>query len=384
VSALIATDREGVWLVESDRAPGHYYVVQEAGPFESLHVELECPADDDCKHTIAALEKTQERLRKDSMDDTTATLEEEAPELGEVAGRTQDGTPVPTALVVPSIHRTMVEKAQATREAVAMDLQVWGDALELGGALVATGFFGKDVDTPQKAAFVVLKSRALGIDPINAAEFLYVVDNKVKLMGQMIAALVARSGKGRIQIVQSNASRCIATGHRTGWDPISVEYTIEDLTKAQQGRRFENASIKLHPADHLRWKAEARVGRIMFADVLSGMDMVTVDETGAYDFDSASEPEHGRIIDVTATVIDSPPAADQPEWLDTYNALKKDAGVRNEHVKAVLGSDPTVTNINAWLTAEEGRTVARLVSLAADVKNDGLAPPEETAQAAFA
>lgn len=361
---LIATEREGVWLVESDRAPGHYYVVQEAGPFIATHVELECPADEDCKHTIAALEKTRARLREEPMETTT--------EDGiEVAGHTEEGAPVPATLAVAPIHRTMVEKANATREAVASDLAVWHDALELGGALVATGFFGKDVDTPQKGAFVVLKARALGIDPINAAEFLYVVDNKVKLMGQMIAALVARSGKGRIQIIESNAQRCVARGFRTGWDPITIEYTIEDLSRAQSGRKFENPSVKLHPADHLRWKAEARVGRVMFADVLSGMDMVTMaDDGNAYDFDSASEPEHGRIIDSTARdVTNEPtpePAPAEPEWKAELDALKREHGVSNDEIAGVLGERPTVKSVQAWLDGDDSRSIARLVSNALD------------------
>lgn len=378
--ALIETAKPGVYLAESERQPGTYYTVSNVG---SPFVICNCPAgkfDRACKHAIAGLELSA-RLMKEEQE--SMTTEEK------------------TMAVTIAERSPTVVKAEEARLAAAAYLGGWEDMKSLAQEHIRSGFAPKGIDKPEQGAMVLLKAVEMNI-PITAAyEFIAVIGGRPKLMGQMVDALVSRSQKGYIHIEETDSQHCVAVGYREGRKPIRITFTIEDL----QRMGVNNDNHKKFPADHCRWKAIARVGRVMFPDVLSGMDVVGPDGSMVDSVDMSQEDGHAtgrhevldgeyRVVSDTtdagasaqaegatgqgaasvpaAETETGAPAADDPTaWTKTGLAdLLKDKGKTVKDLAPVLGVEPAALTreaypdyINRWLGDEEGRSIARLVEL---------------------
>lgn len=335
---IAATDLPGVYLAEGS-TPNTYHVVQNVGtPFAFC----DCPAaahGRDCKHLIAALELTLEDL---DMTETTALA---------VA-------PVPAQPTGLSVRKDASARAGYLREQAALVTEGFRELLPIAQAMHDAALVPRDMNVPA-VAIVMLKAIELGIPPVSAFEFLYAVDAKVKLQGQMVAALVARSGRGRIE-VETSPMQAVATGYREGWKPYRVVFTIEDLQKIKRN----NPSHDAYPMDHMRWKAIARVGRVMFADVLSGMD-VAVEGFGTIDSEVDAEygdagvgtivtvEQDGRPanVDADGVIHDEPVAA--PSTLALLKLALSEQNVKPSTVANFLrvdadGWEPLEAAVEAW------------------------------------
>jgi hypothetical protein len=60
------------------------------------------------------------------------------------------------------------------------------------------------------------------------------------------------------------------------------------------------------------------------------------------------------------------PKPDVPEWVEKFNTDRKRMGIGNSLIEEVIGTKLSITNIEKWLAAEDGRTPDKLLSLAAD------------------
>lgn len=341
MTLLFATDRPGVYLAEGS-TPNTYHVLQNVGtPF----AYCDCPAaahGRDCKHLIAALELTLEDL---DMNQETALAVAPAPAQ-------------PSGL---SVRKDASARAGYLREQAALVTEGFRELLPIAQAMVDANLVPSGMNIPA-TAIVMLKAIELGIPPVSAFEFLYAVDNKVKLQGQMVAALVARSGRGRIE-VETSPMQAIATGYREGWKPYRVVFTIEDLKKISAKRN--NASHDVYPMDHMRWKSVARVGRVMFADVLSGMDVV-VEGYGTIDSEVDAEygdagvgtivtvEQDGRPANVDADgVIHDEPVAAPPTTLALLKLALSEQNVKPSTVANFLrveadGWEPLEAAVEMW------------------------------------
>ena len=102
----------------------------------------------------------------------------------------------------------------------------------------------------------------------------------------------------------------------------------------------------------------------------------TTDMAGlAADFRAGSEPSGDGAIDAYTheqrlppfpQEVPAAPKPDVPEWVAKFNADRKGMGIGNSLIEEVIGTKLSITNIEKWLGAEEGRTPDKLLSLAAD------------------
>lgn len=60
------------------------------------------------------------------------------------------------------------------------------------------------------------------------------------------------------------------------------------------------------------------------------------------------------------------PKPDVPEWVEKFNTDRKRMSIGNSLIEEVIGARLSITNIEKWLTTEDGRTPDKLLSLAAD------------------
>jgi hypothetical protein len=348
----------GRLLVESRTTRGLFYEVSNVGtPF----VVCSCPAADNergCWHETVALERSMELM------DEQRTEGEGAP---------------PTALMLAERSPAVVKSAEM-QLSVVHHLAGWNTYLELGKGMLASGLLPASITKPEAAAVILMKGASLGIDPALAFEYIDVIDGRPAVRAQMIRALVAASGKGRIDIEETSSMRAVAVGHRPGWKPVRVVYTIEDASRAGL---INKPNWKQHPDAMLVARASARVGRYMFADVLAGfpsvdggeiVDAPDVSAGGTVTFIEGEFSEVGEEAPPTANSQQpTAPAGDSgvevPFDLEAFNRLRQEFGVEdNRWVGAVLTKAVTPGNVLEWLAKEEGRTVEKLVSLAADRK----------------
>lgn len=134
------------------------------------------------------------------------------------------------------------------RLTVASQLAAWTGLKELAQGHIATGYAPKDVRSPEQGALILMKALELDIPVTAAYEFVAVINGRPKLMGQMVDALVSRSGKGYIHVKYSDDKRCTAVGVRPGRPNTEITFTIEMAAKAQL---LKNPSWVTFPADHL-------------------------------------------------------------------------------------------------------------------------------------
>lgn len=258
------------------------------------------------------------------------------------------------------------------------------ELLPLAQAMLDAKLLPNGMNVPQ-CALVMQRGLELGIPPLSALEFLYVVDNRVKLMGQMVQALIQRDGRGRVEILDSTDEYCRARGLRPGYEPLEILWTTDMAAKANLTKNF---GWQKYPADMLRWKAVARIGRLMFADILGGMDV--------------ADPGNGQTFD-SVTVVDSPanrletpnlynpqtrdvPPQPQPEpepktaspaeWISDWTKVRRETGVTKEQLAAYFGTE-TVGTKQIQSKMDEGMTLTEICNDAIRAWVSMHTPPEE-------
>lgn len=375
-SDLIRTDAPGVYLAPSSHG-GRYYVVRNVG---TAFVMCSCEAamhERECKHVIAALELSDRLLTEQEKSLTTEEMT--------------------TAVAIAQRSPTVI-RAEEMRLQIASHEAAWEGLLRIGARDIASGFAPKGAETPQKCAMILLKGLSLRIPVMEAYGYIDVIEGRPAIRGQMIGALVARSGQGHIYLEETTPMKCVAVGQRDG-RRTRITVTIEMFKHLIHKDTWKN-----YPADMLRWKAIARVGRVVFPDVLSGMDVAGGD-------DLVDEPDEmgGRVEAIegdfrevkdgngdgeTRPVAaaggrsqgaegDSPPAsapAPGPEWEPELKALLKEKGLAMRDLAPVLGvSDVTRHNyarlIHTYLagmaTPGGPGTIAGLVERAVELLQKG-------------
>ena len=360
---LTPTADPSVYTALSKTRPGVTYFIRGVG---TPDIRCDCPAttyDLDCGHVIEGIELTTRIFKEEEMStqsDRLATPGEQNTALA----------------VIPEVGRSPVralqrDRAAQARETMVTAVEAYRPALQMA-EFYARGGLCPDNMGPAQLALVFLKAAELEI-PINSAlEFLYVVGGKVKMMSQMVQALVQRSGKGTIEIIATTAVSATARGTRPGYQPLEITFTIEEAERAGmiKGGSF---GWKSHPADMLRYKTIARVSRLMFADVVSGMD---VGDPGLGDIDvSVYRPEEVPRSSHDARDVNAPIPEDRPANVTVDGEVIEHSQAAEEapdgpSVSAILPlpEDHDTDAMAAWWSALAGEMDAAGVSFQQRVK----------------
>ena len=106
------------------------------------------------------------------------------------------------------------------------------DLMQLGKVLAGSGYFADTKDTAQ-AIVKVLAGQELGIGPIASMTGIYLVNGRVAIGANLMAAAVMRSGKYTYRVRKLDESVCEIAFFQ-GRDEIGVStFTIADAKKAQ-------------------------------------------------------------------------------------------------------------------------------------------------------
>jgi hypothetical protein len=181
--------------------------------------------------------------------------------------------------------------ALAPQSSTVVDLQMWASELQaaysIGKALASTDFVplslkagsgGRPKEAEQVAenvAACILAGKALGLDPMNSIQNIFVVHGRPAMYARTMAALVMAAGH-EIRRAEATEQRVVYRGRRKGeteW--TEVEWTIQRASKAGY---TGNKKYQTDPIAMLTAKCQSEICRVIAPDVLTGIAATSVEE----------------------------------------------------------------------------------------------------------
>lgn len=172
------------------------------------------------------------------------------------------------------------------------------DTMQLGKVLAESGFF-QDIRSASQAVVKVIAGRELGIGAVASMTGINIIQGRVALSANLIAALVKRSGRYNYRVLEHTDTVCkieyfeIMAGK---WAMVGVSsFTADDARKAG------TKNMDKFPRNMLFARAMSNGAKWYCADIFGG-PVYTPEELGA------QVDEDGDVIDTTARVVSNTPA----------------------------------------------------------------------------
>jgi hypothetical protein len=172
-----------------------------------------------------------------------------------------------------------------------VDLQMWASELtaaySIGKALASTDFVPASLKTQsggrpkeleqvaENVAACILAGKALGLDPMNSIQNIFVVHGRPAMYARTMVALVLAAGH-EVRRVEATEQRVVYRGRRKGeteW--TEVEWTIARASKAGY---TGNKKYQTDPIAMLTAKCQSEISRVIAPDVLTGIAATSVEE----------------------------------------------------------------------------------------------------------
>lgn len=195
---------------------------------------------------------------------------------------------------------TAANAALAPSTAFTVDLQMWAAELQaaytIGQALASTDFVPMTLKTKsggamkdgqqiaENVAAAVLAGKALGLDPMNSIQNIFIVHGRPAMYSRTMVALVLAAGH-EVERVTATERSVVYRARRAGsreWQ--TFEWTIERAAKAGY---TTNKKYLSDPIAMLTAKAQAEACRIIAPDVLTGVAATSVEEVQLEDLGEA-------------------------------------------------------------------------------------------------
>ena len=167
------------------------------------------------------------------------------------------------------------------------------ETLTLGKTLAESGYFS-DTKQASQAVVKILAGREMGIGPIASMTGIYVIQGRIAIGANLMAAKVKGSGKYDFQVVRLDDGGCEIAFLQQGKDIGHSIFTAEDA------RRAGTKNTDKFPRNMYFARAISNGVRWFTPDVFLG-PVFTPEELGA------DVAEDGQVVNSTATVIKSEP-----------------------------------------------------------------------------
>lgn len=194
------------------------------------------------------------------------------------------------------------------------------ETMQLGEVLARSGFF-KDGRDASQAVVKVLAGRELGIGPVASMTGIYIVDGKVSIGANLMAAAVKRSRKYNYRVTQMDGGICSIDFYEGGEKIGTSTFTMQD---AQAAGVSGKQVWKQYPKNMLFARAMSNGVRWFCPDIFGGAPVYDPDELGA-----TVNGETGEVIDVTPQaprIVVEPPTRDPNGFDDLPSASAERAG----------------------------------------------------------
>ena len=195
------------------------------------------------------------------------------------------------------------EAALTRRENNLPDSQSWAAIERMAEAAAKSGLFPA-LETPQKAAMILLAARDLGISPTTAMRGIYIVKGKIGMSADLMQALVRRDIPGAVfKIAERSETRATVEVGRPGQESAKFSFSMDDARKAGL---LDSPGVWRHYPKPMLWaRAIADACRAYFPEAASGL-YVEGELPGSPEPPS---PKAASIVEVTS----APEQAQEPE-----------------------------------------------------------------------
>lgn len=183
-----------------------------------------------------------------------------------------------------------------------VDLHVWASelsaAITLGTALASTDFVPLSLKTlsggrmkePQQiaenVAATILAGKALGLDPMNSIQNIFVVHGRPAMYARTMAALVIAAGH-HLERVEATEQAVTYEGRRAG--SSQTQRFTWTIARAQKAGYTTNKKYQTDPIGMLTAKCQAEAARVIAPDVLTGIASTSVEEVQLGDYEDLGE-----------------------------------------------------------------------------------------------
>lgn len=199
-------------------------------------------------------------------------------------------------------------------------IKTMDEAVRFARAAAESGYFQDASDTAQ-AMVKIAYGLDLGMSPVAALSGIHIVKGKPCLSATTVAALIKRSGRYNIKVLEHTRERCSLAFFENGEHVGDVTFDLDD---ARDAGILDNPMWRKYPKNMLFARAVTNGARWYCADVFHGaiytkeemgaeevVDFdVTIDESvDAIETDDKTEerqalPPHVEIDDTTANLVD--------------------------------------------------------------------------------
>lgn len=184
---------------------------------------------------------------------------------------------------------------------------------ELATIAIRSGCYGQmSVD---QATNVMLSAADLGVSPMKALNGgFHVIKGKITMAGHLISDRIRSAGHS-VKVTEHTREKCVIIGVRKdNGDSYKSEFDMED---AKLAGLLASPTWKSYPKDMLYNRAIARLGRVLFSDVVGAC--YSEDEG----HDIAGIPAEQRTCeDPDVIIISQPKVAEKEPSMETQNPLE--------------------------------------------------------------
>jgi len=186
------------------------------------------------------------------------------------------------------------------------------DTMTLGKILAESGFF-PDSHSAAQAVVKVLAGRELGFGAVASMTGINIIQGRVALSANLIAAAVKRNGRYNYQVIALDDSRCTVRFFEQNKPIGDSTFTAEDA------KRAGTKNMERFPRNMLFARAMSNGAKWFCADIFGG-PVYTPDELGA------TVNEEGEVIDMTPKAIASTDADNGSSRANNHDTPSDDHG----------------------------------------------------------
>lgn len=207
----------------------------------------------------------------------------------------------------------------------------WTEIRAVCSAAIKAGILPKSIQREEQAVAIALKSRELGIPPMQGFSQIHMIQGVASCSAQLMLALAYRHlPEFDLNVVESTATKATIEFRRDAKrTPVRLTYTIE---QAKAAGLTGKDNWRNHPDDMLRNRVVSKGLRIVAPDVFAGLYLPDEVESGTHletvEVEPVSIPSRGRPVVEAGTVpVDAAPieAASDEAKADDTTATTDDA-----------------------------------------------------------
>lgn len=185
------------------------------------------------------------------------------------------------------------------------------DPVAIGNVLAQSGYFS-DAKQAAQAAVKVMAGEEVGLGPVASMTGIHIVQGKVTLGANIIAALVRRHPDYDYEVTEHTDQACEIRFTYKGKPAGTSRFTMDDASKAGL---LKSPTWKAHPRNMLFARAMSNGAKWYAPDVSAGAPLYTPDELGA-----EVDGETLEVVALPPQDVSAMPATPEPEPVEAMLA----------------------------------------------------------------